>query len=80
MEDVDAAIEKQLDTFSSDGELRDSLRSFYKQGQGLDMVSSQALMEKTAVRFTEILTGNAPDLDVLDAVETAVGEHTDEEE
>jgi len=79
-EDVDAAIEKQLDAFSDNEELRASIRGFYQQGQGFEMVSSQILMEKTADRYVEILKGNAPDLDVLDAVETAVDESSSEEE
>ncbi len=79
-EDVDAAIEKQLDAFSDNEELRASIRGFYQQGQGFEMVSSQILMDKTTERYVDILTGNAPDLDVLDAVETAVDESSSEEE
>ena len=79
-EDVDAAVEKQLDAFSQDEELRASIRGFYQQGQGFEMISSQILMEKTVDRYSAILAGNAPDLDVLDAVETAVSESASEEE
>ncbi len=78
MEDLEAEIEKRLDSFTDDENLRNSIRGYYKQGQGLDMISSQVLMEKTAVRFADILTGNAPDLDVLDAVDTAVDEGEEE--
>ena len=77
-EDVDAAIEKQLDAFSDNEELRASIRGFYQQGQGFEMVSSQILMEKTSERYAAILMGDAPDLDVLDAVETAVDESEEE--
>lgn len=79
-EDVDEAIEKQLDAFSQDEDLRASIRGFYQQGQGFEMISSQILMEKTVDRYSAILAGDAPDLDVLDAVETAVSESVNEEE
>jgi trigger factor len=79
-EEVDAAIEKQLSAFSGDEGIRASIRGFYHQGQGFEMISSQILMEKTVDRYAAILTGNAPDLDMLDAVETAVSDSTSEEE
>jgi trigger factor len=79
-EDVDAAIEKQLDAFSDNEDLRASIRGFYQKGSGFEMISSQILMEKTADRYAAILAGNAPDLDMLDAVETAVSESASEEE
>lgn len=79
-EDVDAAIEKQLDAFSDDEGIRESIRGFYQQGQGFEMISSQILMDKTVDRYSAILAGDAPDLDVLDAVETAVSESASEEE
>ncbi len=78
MEDLEAKIEKLLDGFTDDEELRNAIRGYYEQGQGLDEISSQVLMEKTADRYADILTGNAPDLDLLDAVDTAVDEGEEE--
>ncbi len=72
--DIDASIEKRLDQFGENEELREQLRSIFTQGQGLEMLNSEILMEKVQERVVEIVSGNAPDLETL-AVEEA-----DEEE
>jgi len=72
--DIDASVEKRLDQFGENEELREQLRSIFTQGQGLEMMNSEILMDKVQERVIEIVSGNAPDLDNL-AVE-----ETDEEE
>jgi hypothetical protein len=65
-DDIDASVEKRLDSFGDDEELRDRLRSFFTQGQGLESMSSDILLEKTQERIEAIVTGNAPDLATLE--------------
>ncbi len=72
--DIDASVEKRLDQFGENEELRDQLRSIFTQGQGLEMMNNEILMEKVQERVFEIVSGNAPDL------ETLAAEVTDEEE
>jgi trigger factor len=74
--DIDASIEKRLDSFGEDEELRDRLRSFFTQGQGLESMSSEILLEKTQERIEAIVTGNAPDLEALE--EAVADEDADE--
>jgi len=61
-DDIDASVEKRLDSFGEDEELRERLRSFFTQGEGLESMSNEILMEKTQARIEAIVTGNAPDL------------------
>lgn len=77
-EELDEAIDERLARFDEDGELRQQMRDFFLQGQGLDMISSQLLMDKLYERVEAIVTGNAPDLAELEAEETAAA--TEEEE
>jgi trigger factor len=72
--DIDASVEKRLAQFGENEELRDQLRSIFTQGQGLEMMNNEILMEKVQERVFEIVSGNAPDL------ETLAAEVTDEEE
>jgi len=74
-DDIDASVEKRLDSFGEDEELRDRLRSFFTSGQGLDSMRSEILLEKTQERIEAIVTGNAPDLAALE--EAAVDEEAD---
>ena len=69
--DVDASIEKRLDSFGEDEELRERLRSFFTQGEGLESMSNEILVEKTQERIEAVVTGNAPDLDALEAAAEA---------
>lgn len=64
--DIDASVEKRLDSFGDDEELRDRLRSFFTQGQGLESMTSEILLDKTQERIEAIVTGNAPDLEALE--------------
>jgi len=48
-----------------------SMRDYYKQGAGFEMISSEILIAKIAERIEAILSGNAPDLDELEAEEAA---------
>lgn len=71
--DVDELIDERIARFDNPG-LRDSMRAYYRKGQGFDMISSEVLSNKAYERIRAIFSGNAPDLDALDE-ETA-----DEEE
>ncbi len=79
-DDIDASVEKRLDSFGDDEELRDRLRSFFTQGQGLESMSNEILVEKTQERIEAIVTGNAPDLDALEEAVVADEADTLEEE
>ncbi len=75
--DIDSAVDKRLGQFGDNEELQEQLRSVFTQGQGLEAMSNDILMEKVQERIEEIVSGNAPDLEALDrnALET-----TEEEE
>jgi trigger factor len=75
--DIDEMLEERLGQYDDNKELQEQLRSVFTQGQGLDSMSSDILMNKVVERVQEIVTGNAPDLDELDQPEDAAG---DEEE
>ncbi|MCP4428317.1 MAG: trigger factor [Chloroflexi bacterium] len=77
-EDVDAAIEKRLESFGDNEDFRDNMRGYFQSGYGFDMISSEIIMEKAYERMTAVLTGNAPDLEALEAAEQAAA--ADEEE
>lgn len=74
--DIDAAVEERLGQFDDNEELRENLRNIFTQGQGLEMMSNDILLDKVYERMKEIVTGNAPDLDALEAED----EVTEEEE
>ena len=79
--DIDAKLDKQFESFGDNEELRDGMRDFYKQGYGLEMISSQILMDKVFDRMTAILSGEAPDLAELEAeAEETEEAETDETE
>lgn len=71
--DIDHVIEERVGRFDNEG-LRDSMRSYYRSGQGFDLISSEVLSNKAYERVRAIFSGNAPDLDTL------VDEAADEEE
>ncbi len=71
--DVDELIDERIARFDNPG-LRDSMRAYYRKGQGFDMISSEVLSNKAYERIRAIFSGNAPDLDALDE------EAADEEE
>ena len=75
--DIDVAVEERLSQFDDNEELRENLRNVFTQGQGLEMMSNDILLDSVYERMTEILTGNAPDLDDLEATDDAA---TEEEE
>jgi len=80
--EIDNALDKRLDNFSDNEELREQFRSIYSQGPGLEMMSNEILMDKLYERIQAIVTGNAPDLETLadDAQAEDTLEPTDEEE
>lgn len=71
--DIDRIIEERIARFDNEG-LRDSMRNYYSQGQGFDLVSSEALSHKAYERIGAIFSGAAPDLNALE------DEAADEEE
>jgi len=82
-EEVEAAIDERLgDRFEDDEELREQMRDFFRQGQGLEMVTGELVMDKVLDRIEAIVTGNAPTLEELAAAEEAAAEEeaTAEEE
>ncbi|MEZ4515387.1 MAG: trigger factor [Chloroflexota bacterium] len=74
-EDIDEQIEARVARFDKDT-LKDSMREYYRSGQGFETISSLVLRDKVYERMADILSGNAPDLADLDAEE----EVSDEEE
>lgn len=66
-EDLDAKIEERIASFGDNETLANSMRDYYKQGAGFDMLSSEILIDKVAERIKDILSGNAPDLAELEA-------------
>lgn len=67
--DVDAKIDERIQAFSDNEELSAGMRDYYKQGYGLEMISSEILTDKAYQRMVDILSGNAPDLAELEAEE-----------
>jgi trigger factor len=78
-EDVEALIDERVERFADNEELRNSMRDFYLSGSGFDMISSEVLSDKVYARITEILSGTAPDLAELAAMEEAAQDETEEE-
>lgn len=68
IDDVSALIDERVGKYEND-ELRDQMRSFYLEGAGFDMVSSEVLANKVHERLIAIYSGQAPDLDELEAAE-----------
>ena len=76
MADIDEKVDAVLERFGDNEELKEQLRSIYSQGQGLQSLTNDVVMEKAQERVEAIVTGNAPDLDALAQAE----ESSDEEE
>ncbi len=76
MTDIDKKVDAVLERFADNEELKEQLRSIYTQGQGLQSLSNDIIMEKAQERIEAIVTGNAPDLEELAKAE----EVSDEEE
>ncbi len=73
-EDVDGYIEKRVAAFGDNEELQKSMGNYYRSGYGFDMISSEILMDKAQERIKDILSGNAPDLEALEAAAEAIDE------
>lgn len=69
--DLDAAVDERLERFGDNAELKEQLREFFRQGPGLETISNDLLMRKLYERVEAIVTGNAPDLDALEAAAEA---------
>lgn len=66
-EELDEAIDRRLEQFEATEEMRGQMRDFFRQGQGLEMISNDLIMDKVYERIAAIATGNAPDLEALEA-------------
>lgn len=81
--ELDQAIDQRLDRFEANEDLREQMREFFRQGQGLEMIANDLLMDKVYERVAAIVSGNAPDLDALvsedDSVEAETSDSTEEE-
>jgi trigger factor len=78
-EDVESNIEKRLESYGDNDDFKESMRKYFSSGYGFDMISSEVIMDKVHERMTAILSGDAPDLEALAAIE-ALAETADEEE
>ena len=76
MADIDEKVDAILERFGDNEELKEQLRSIYTQGQALQSLTNDIVMEKAQERIEAIVTGNAPDLDALAQAQ----ESADEEE
>jgi len=63
IEEIDAEIDRRMEGIEGDA-TRDQMRKIYSQGEGLNYIANQMLMDKITERVTSIVTGNAPDLTV----------------
>jgi len=66
--DIDELIEERLGRYEDNKELQEQLRSVLTQGQGLESMRTDILMEKVVDRVEAIVTGNAPDLAELEEI------------
>jgi trigger factor len=66
IEDLDAAIDARLEGIDENEELRGQMRDFFRQGQGLEMLSSELVMNNVYERLEAIAIGEAPDLAALE--------------
>ena len=62
--DIDRLVEERTARFENEA-LRDSMRQYYSSGHGFDVISSEVLSDKVYDRIRDVLSGSAPDLDVL---------------
>ncbi|GAB4276998.1 MAG: trigger factor [Candidatus Promineifilaceae bacterium] len=76
-DEIDALVNERVANMGDNPELQESMKNFYKQGYGLEMISSEVIMNKVADRIKAILRGEAPD---LSAIEEAEALATEEEE
>lgn len=77
-EDIDAAMEDRLEKFEDNEELREQLRNIFMQGRSFESMQQNIIEEKVYERMKAIVTGNAPDLALLEEEDEATME--DEEE
>ncbi len=66
--DVEALIDERTGDIENE-EMRKRMHDFYLSGSGFDMISSEVLSNKVHERIVAILSGEAPDLDAVDAEE-----------
>jgi trigger factor len=63
--DVDSVIEERVARFDKES-LRESMRNYYRSGQGFDLIGSEVLSNKVYERIKAILGGAAPDLSAIE--------------
>lgn len=74
--DVDEMLEQRMSQYGDNAELQEQLRNVLSQGQGLESMRNDILMEKIVDRIEAVITDNAPDLDELEKL----SDHDDDEE
>ncbi len=74
--DIDQMLEERLGQYDENAELQEQLRKVMSQGQGLDSMTNDILMDKIIDRIEAIVAGNAPELDELEKL----NEQIDDEE
>jgi trigger factor len=79
-DDINAIIDKRVGQFGDNEALVQGMRDYYRSGPGLDMLSSEVLMDKAYERIEVVLTGNAPDLAELEAEAEAEEAETETED
>ncbi|MFN2189978.1 MAG: trigger factor [Candidatus Promineifilaceae bacterium] len=75
--DVDDMLDNRVNRYGDNPELKEQIRNVLSQGQGLESIRNDILMEKVVDRIEAIVTGTAPDLDEL---ESMIDGDDDEEE
>jgi len=75
--DVDQMLEQRISQYGDNDELQEQLRNVLSQGQGLESMRNDIMMDKIVDRIEAIITGDAPDLDELEKLSDRVD---DEEE
>jgi trigger factor len=66
-EDIDAAVDERLEKYE-DERLREGMREYLLQGDGLTNIMNEILTDKLYERIKEILSGTAPDLSELQVI------------
>lgn len=79
-DELETAIDERLEQFDENEDLREQMRDYFHEDEGLEMLSSQLVIEKVYDRMEAIVTGNAPDLEALEAEDVADEADVDEEE
>ncbi len=71
-EELDAMVDTQMSRFGQlDDEMKQAMRNVFLSPEGVQRMANDIMVDKAYERITSILGGSAPDLDALEAGETA---------